>query len=115
MGDDGLELDELFRVCICDANVDGCRLRPLEVHEYAVETRAILNLEAAPERRTGYKDRTPMLTDVRGSNQTPLAGAMFENPGQDLWRKLVDGNKRVLDRPDRPRNLGEIAFDAMDL
>jgi len=74
-----------------------------------------LEVETGPERWSGYEGRTPILTDVRGCYQIPLAGAKFENLGQDLWWKPVDGNRRVSYRPNRPQSLREITFDAIDL
>jgi len=101
MGGEALEHVEVLRKSDSRTDVDERRLRPLEVRECAVKTTVVLEPETAPKRRTGYEHRAPILTDVRGSGQILLAGAMFEDPGQDLWRKLVDGNKRVLDRPNR--------------
>jgi len=115
IGGEALEHVDVLRMCDSYTEVDGHRLRPLEVRECAVGTPLGLKLETAPERRTGYEDRTPMLTDVRGFDQIPFAGAIFENPGQDLWRKLVDGNKCVPNHPNRLQNPREITFDTTDL
>ena len=103
-------------------DVDGCWLRPLEVrkctvgvHDCAVETVAVSKQETGPEGRAGYEGRPPIPTDMRGLDQIALAGAIFENPGQDLWWKPVGRDRRVPDRPNRLQNRGEITFDAMDL
>ena len=56
-----------------------------------------------------------MPTNTRGHDQITLAGAKFENSGQDLRRKPVDRKKRVPDRPDILRDLREFMLDAIDL
>jgi len=71
--------------------------------------------ETTPERWSGYEGRTPIPTDVRGCDQIPLVGAIFENPGQDLWWKPVDRNRCIPDCPNCLQNLREITFYAMDL
>lgn len=67
MGSEGLEHAEVCQKCNSYADVDERRLRPLEVRGCAVEIIAnVIKPETAPERRAGYEDRTPILTDVRG-------------------------------------------------
>ena len=56
-----------------------------------------------------------MLTDVRGCDQVPLPGAMFEDLRQDFWWELVDRNMGIPNRPDRTQNRREISLDGMDL
>jgi len=96
-------------------DVDERQFRPFEVRERAVEIMAGLEVETGPEGRGGYEGRTPIPTDVRGCDQISLAGAKFENLGQDLWWEPVDGNRRISDGPNRLQNLREITFDAIDL
>lgn len=115
MGGEAIEHVDILRKSDSYTDVDGHRLRPFEVRECAIKTTVVLEPETAPERRTGYEDRAPILTNVRGSGQVLLAVAIFEDPGQELWRKPVGGNKCVLDRPNHLRNLGEITFDATEL
>ena len=76
---------------------------------------AVPKPETGPEGRAGYEGRPPILTNVRGLDQITLAGAIFEDPGQDLWWKPVGGNICVPGRPNRLQNLREITFDAIDL
>jgi hypothetical protein len=53
-----------------------------------------------------------MLTNVRGGNEFSFVVQMFENSGQDLWWKPVDGDICVPDRPYYLQNPTEIPFDA---
>jgi len=87
------------------ADIDRRRLGPFEVRDRAVGIMAGLEPETAPQRWTGCQGRTPVLTNVRGGDKIPLAGAIFEDPRQDLWGKPVDRNIRVPDRPGRLQDL----------
>ena len=75
----------------------------------------VLEPETTPEGWGGYEGRTPIPTDVGGCDKVLLAGAIFENPRQDLRWKPVDRNSHVPDHSNRPQNLREITFDAIDL
>ena len=107
----------LWRIIISGVyeDVDRSCLGPLEVRECPVEIGNRVKLETSPERRAGYEDRAPIPTNVRGADQRPFLGAILEDLGQNLWRKLVNGNIRVPDRPDRVQTLGEVAFDGVEL
>jgi len=111
MGSEALEHFKVSEWIYVYTDIDRRRLGPFEVRDRAVDIMAGLEPETAPQRWTGCQGRTPVLTNVRGGDKIPLAGAIFEDPRQDLWWKPVGGNIRVPDRPGRLQNLREIPLD----
>ena len=97
------------------SDIDGRCLGSFEVRKHAVDVTAGSSFDTGPERGTGRQGRTPILTDVCGGDEVLFAVPMFENPGKDLWRELVDWGVRVPDCPDHSQRLEEVPLDGENL